>query len=105
LNGGRRFYDTPIMFVGVSLPPDMQYARGYKMTKHPSIKTITIDSLRDNYSASFFRAALARPDANTRAQVEHAAAYVYIPFASLPIFHQVRYIAVDSAGRKDERIR
>ncbi|KAG1804353.1 hypothetical protein EV424DRAFT_1330672 [Suillus variegatus] len=93
------------------LPPDMQYAREYKMTKHPSVKAATIDSLRDNYGASFFRAALARyivlhtrPDTTTRAQVEHAAAHVYIPFASLPIFHKVRYNAVDSTGHKDESV-
>ncbi|KAG2108065.1 uncharacterized protein F5147DRAFT_761177 [Suillus discolor] len=93
------------------LPPDMQYAREYKMTKHPSVKAATIDSLRDDYGASFFRAALARyivlhtrPDATTRAQVEHAAGHVYIPFASLPIFHKVRYNAVDSAGHKDESV-
>lgn len=93
------------------LPPDMQYAREYKMTKHPSVKAATIDSLRDNYGASFFWAALARyivlhtrPDTTTRAQVEHAAAHVYIPFASLPIFHKVRYNAVDSTGHKDESV-
>ncbi|KAG2339926.1 hypothetical protein BDR05DRAFT_977595 [Suillus weaverae] len=69
------------------LLPDMHYAREYKMTKHPSIKAITINSLRDDY-----------------AQVEHAAAHVYIPFASLPIFHKVRYNAVDSTGNKDESV-
>jgi hypothetical protein len=36
------------------LPPDMQYAREYKMTKHPSVKAATINSLRDDYGASFF---------------------------------------------------
>ncbi|KAG1877205.1 hypothetical protein F4604DRAFT_1880467 [Suillus subluteus] len=93
------------------LPPDMQYAREYKMMKHPSVKAITINSLRDNYGASFFRAALAHyivlhthPDANTQAQVEHAAAHIYIPFTSLPIFHKVRYNTVDSASRKDESV-
>lgn len=93
------------------LPPDMQYAREYKMTKHPSVKAVTINALRDDYGASFFRAALARyivlhtrPDATTRAQVEHAAAHVYIPFTSLPVFHKVRYNAVDSAGHKDESV-
>ncbi|KAG1748778.1 hypothetical protein EDD22DRAFT_785538 [Suillus occidentalis] len=81
------------------------------MTKHPSVKAITINALRDDYGASFFWAALARyivlhtcPDATTRAQVEHAATHVYIPFTSLPIFHKVRYNTVDSAGHKDESV-
>ncbi|KAG2124126.1 hypothetical protein BD769DRAFT_1628808 [Suillus cothurnatus] len=74
------------------LPPDMQYAREYKMMKHPSVKAATINSLRDDY------------DTTTRAQVEHAAGHVYISFTLLPIFHKVRYNAVNSAGHKDESV-
>jgi hypothetical protein len=33
----------------------MQYAREYKMMKHPSVKATTINSLRDDYGASFFK--------------------------------------------------
>ncbi|KAG2047079.1 hypothetical protein BDR06DRAFT_985328 [Suillus hirtellus] len=54
------------------LLPDMQYAREYKMMKHPP--------------------------------VEHTAGHVYIPFTLLPIFHKVRYNAVDSADHKDENV-
>ncbi|KAG1852717.1 hypothetical protein F4604DRAFT_1883476 [Suillus subluteus] len=77
------------------------------MTKHPTLKAITIDKIKSDYGALYFRESLARYIAKaalpanatvTPAQLEHHAANVHIPFQKVPVFHKVKWVSVDTRG-------
>ncbi|KIJ57828.1 hypothetical protein HYDPIDRAFT_34756 [Hydnomerulius pinastri MD-312] len=87
--------------------PDTLYMRRYKTAKHPSAKGVTLQTLETTYGATFMRAALARfavkvtrPELNAR-QAEDAVQDINLP-RSLPVFHKIRFNAVDTLGRCEE---
>ncbi|KAG1770541.1 hypothetical protein EDD22DRAFT_977201 [Suillus occidentalis] len=74
------------------------------LTKHPSVKRVTLASLADQYGALHFQAAMARfvvqlmqPGLTAR-QSEEAACHVNLPFQSVAVFHKVRYSIVGDDG-------
>lgn len=97
-----------------------------KMTKHPSRRSVKVDSLAEDYGASFFVDALARfvvesrdPEL-TRAQVEHASLDIAFPFRydlssmlvtlkvadhcsmnrTIPVYHKAKFWLGDSKNHR-----
>ena len=85
-------------------PPVLVQPRELKMAKHPSARGVSLESLRTDYGASYFEAALARFVAqyqnpqSTKAQIERAASNIHIPFRKLSVFHRVKYVSHDLYG-------
>jgi Plavaka transposase len=83
------------------LPACLVYPRQLVMAKHPSARGVSLDSLRDDYGAQFFEAALARFVAQyqnpeyTKAQVEAASLSVHIPFRKLSVYHRIKFVSSD----------
>ncbi|KAG1737132.1 uncharacterized protein EDB91DRAFT_1237953 [Suillus paluster] len=81
------------------------------VVKHPSAKAISIDKLVEDYGATYFREALA----HYITQLNHAndsiplgsqtldvlAQDVHFPFRTLPVFHKVKWLSVDTRGHDD----
>jgi hypothetical protein len=71
--------------------------RDVKMPKHPSVNSVSLDSLAHNYSAKYIRDALAHYIVATNhptwtaCQVEDAMLDTFLPFRTLPIFHKIKY--------------
>lgn len=72
-----------------------------KMTKHPTLKAVTLTNVVEKYGATYFRDALARyitglrfPNASAR-EVERRAGAVSMPFRSLPVFHTIKFTSTD----------
>ncbi|KAG1731114.1 uncharacterized protein EDB91DRAFT_1238998 [Suillus paluster] len=91
-------------------PPKMSFCRTQTMTKHPTIKAVTLDKVTNEYGATYFRESLARYvvkatlPANTTItsrQLEDRAVDVYIPFQTLPVFHKIKWVSVDVRGHGD----
>ncbi|KAH7920917.1 hypothetical protein BV22DRAFT_1107450 [Leucogyrophana mollusca] len=100
------YHDNFICWRQTGGPPELAHAP--PVAKHPSAKGVTIAKLEAQYGARYFRAALARfavhvtqPGLTVR-QVEDAAQDVVIPLRTIPVYHKIRYNAIDSLGRKDE---
>ncbi|KAH7926058.1 hypothetical protein BV22DRAFT_1104530 [Leucogyrophana mollusca] len=92
------------------IPPDMEYLREIKMTKHPSSKGVTFEKVIRDYGAAFFTEALARyvilvtqPEL-PRAQFERAAASVILPFRSVWVYHKIKFHAINSLGHTDPSV-
>ncbi|KAG2337294.1 hypothetical protein BDR05DRAFT_978558 [Suillus weaverae] len=91
-------------------PPDMLFCHTQVMTKHPTVKAITIDKIKSDYGALYFRESLAHYITKaalpvnatvTPAQLEHHAANVHIPFQKVPVSHKVKWVSVDICGHGD----
>ncbi|KAG2107749.1 hypothetical protein DEU56DRAFT_717937, partial [Suillus clintonianus] len=91
-------------------PPEMSFRRTQTMSKHPSIKAVTLDKVVNEYGATYFRESLAcyvvkaTLPTNTTIrprQLEDQAADIYIPFRTLPVFHKVKWVSVDVRGQGD----
>ena len=71
------------------------------MTKHPSVRGVSLESLRTDYKAVFFEAALARFVAQyqnpgySKAQVEAASSNIHFPFRKLPVYHRIKFTSHD----------
>jgi hypothetical protein len=72
------------------------------MARYPSKRGISIDSLVADYGATYFRDAFARyvvgwrsPHLN-RTQIERESLNINIPFASVSVYHHVKFA---NAGR------
>ena len=82
-------------------PPCLVYARELRMTKHPSVRGVSLESLRTDYKAIFFEAALAHFVAQyqnpgyTKAQVEAASSNIHFPFRKLPVYHRIKFTSHD----------
>ncbi|KAG2160175.1 uncharacterized protein EDB93DRAFT_1113727 [Suillus bovinus] len=93
-----------------SHPPDMTFHRLQKMTKDPSAKAVNIDKLVEDYGATYFREALARyitqlNHANAHTQIlDVLARDVHLPFRTLPVFHKIKWLSVDSRGLGDAAV-
>lgn len=69
-----------------------------KMTKHPSVKSVSLADLMHNYGATYFSAALARfialliePDLHSN-QVEARARNIRLPSLRLPVYHHIKFM-------------
>ncbi|KAJ6617740.1 hypothetical protein B0H10DRAFT_1796823, partial [Mycena sp. CBHHK59/15] len=83
------------------LPPGIIYERRLKMTKHPTLKSVRLTRLVDDYGATFFRDALARyvcrlnePHLSTD-QVERHSQDLTFSFNTLPVFHRIKFTTQD----------
>ncbi|KIJ09125.1 hypothetical protein PAXINDRAFT_87903, partial [Paxillus involutus ATCC 200175] len=89
------------------IPPDLALVRTIKMTKHPSAKGVSFDKLIQDYRATFLVEALSRYVVLTKnpgltaAQLERAARDVILPFHTLPVFHKIKFHAIDALGHED----
>lgn len=88
-------------------PPDMAYSLHHLMTKHPTCKAIPISELvsPQGYGATYLMPALARFIVETnepglpRNAIETRALGIRFPFASLPVFHKIRYRNLEQHGK------
>ena len=78
---------------------DMAYNGTPTLTKWPSVRAVDLDDVVNKYGARFFREALRRyivlaQHAGlqlTRSQLEHQILYVNIPFATVSIYHRLKF--------------
>ncbi|KAJ7451993.1 hypothetical protein FB451DRAFT_1524612 [Mycena latifolia] len=83
------------------LPPGIVYERRLKMTKHPTLKAVRINTLVADYGAILFRDALARfiiqfnNPTLSRAQIEAQSASVSLHFNRVPVYHRIKFITED----------
>ncbi|KAG1788502.1 hypothetical protein EV424DRAFT_1523282 [Suillus variegatus] len=91
-------------------PPDMDYRRAIKMTKHPTVKRVPLDHIVQDYGATFFTAALARyvvgrnQPGLSAAQLEREAAHIILPFDAVATFHRIKFHAIDARGFRDSSV-
>jgi hypothetical protein len=89
------------------LPPDMDYRRALKMTKHPTAKRVPLDRIICDYGATFFTEALARYVVRTNqptlsaVQLEREAAHIVLPFQTVATFHRVKFHTINASGYRD----
>ncbi|KIK78883.1 hypothetical protein PAXRUDRAFT_36551 [Paxillus rubicundulus Ve08.2h10] len=90
--------------------PNMSYLWEFKISKHPSVGTVPLQTIEYTYSTMFFQAALARfVIQNMQPQLcgwqfDEAIHNVIIPFRTLAVFHKICFNGVDSLGHRDESI-
>ncbi|KAG1836595.1 hypothetical protein C8R48DRAFT_623187 [Suillus tomentosus] len=91
-------------------PPEMTFRRTQTMTKHPTIKAVTLDKVTNEYGATHFNECLAHYVAKatlpvntavTARQLEDRAADIHIPFQRLPVFHKVKWLLDNVRGDGD----
>jgi hypothetical protein len=82
-------------------PPGLELNRKLHMAKHPTIRSVPLNTLVQKYGATHFREALARfvilsnnPDV-TRVQLERGLWGVRIPFNKVPVWHRIKYRRTD----------
>ncbi|KAG1854255.1 hypothetical protein F4604DRAFT_1883347 [Suillus subluteus] len=89
------------------LPPDMDYRRALKMTKHLTAKRVPLDCIICDYSATFFTEALAHYVVHTNqptlsaVQLEREAAHIVLPFQTVTTFHRVKFHTINASGYCD----
>jgi hypothetical protein len=78
--------------------PMLTSDRSATLPKHPSVKSVSLESLTTDYGTTYIRDALARfvvatnhPDWSAR-QIEDAALDVFMPFRTLPVYHKLKFI-------------
>ncbi|KAG1903207.1 uncharacterized protein F5891DRAFT_1106185 [Suillus fuscotomentosus] len=92
------------------IPPDMDYRRAIKMTKHPTIKRVQLDRIVREYGATFFTEALARyvvgrnQPGLSAAQLEREAAHIIIPFDTVATFHRIKFNSINARGIQDSSV-
>ncbi|KAG1894665.1 uncharacterized protein F5891DRAFT_1254818 [Suillus fuscotomentosus] len=91
-------------------PPEMTFHHTQTMTKHPTIKAVTLDKVANEYGATHFdeclacyvaKATLPVNTAVTARQLEDRAADIHIPFQRLPVFHKVKWLLDNVHGDGD----
>ncbi|KAG2047073.1 hypothetical protein BDR06DRAFT_985326 [Suillus hirtellus] len=91
-------------------PPEMTFHRTQTMTKHPTIKAVTLDKVANEYGATHFneclthyvaKATLPVNTAVTARQLKDQAADIHIPFQRLPVFHKVKWLLDNVRGDGD----
>jgi len=81
---------------------DMTYNGTPTLTKWPSARAVDLDDVVSKYGARFFREALRRyiilvrhsGPPLTRRQLEHQILYVNLPFATVPVYHKLKFTAL-----------
>ena len=90
------------------LPPPTCYI---KMTRYPSVTSVSINDLKVRYGADFFYAAFARfailqqNPQMTRACLEQEILDVHMPFDSVSVYHYIRYQDDDGSESTVDSIR
>ncbi|KAG2158664.1 uncharacterized protein EDB93DRAFT_1237945 [Suillus bovinus] len=84
-----------------SHPPDMTFSRKQVMVKHPSAKSVSLETLATDYGATHFRDALACYIAQ---QIDVLAHDIHFPFHRLPVFHKVKWCSVDARGHGNAHV-
>ena len=88
-------------------PSSMAYNGVLTLTKWPSRKAVDLDEVVTKYGAVFFREALRRylvlskhtgPEL-TRNQLEDSILYTNLPFASVPVYHKLKFTTPADSGR------
>ncbi|KAJ6550698.1 hypothetical protein B0H10DRAFT_2169918 [Mycena sp. CBHHK59/15] len=81
-----------------TVPPGIEYSRSLKMTKHPSQKSVSFNTLVQDYGATYFRDAIARyvvatnnPGFSAR-EVETYSSNLSMPFRAVPVYHKIKYV-------------
>ncbi|KAG1845128.1 hypothetical protein DFJ58DRAFT_801574, partial [Suillus subalutaceus] len=91
-------------------PPDMDYHRAIKMTKHPTVKRVQLDRIVQEYGATFFTAALAHHIVGrnhpglSAAQLEREAAHIILPFDTVATFHRIKFNTINAHGIQDSSV-
>lgn len=81
----------------------MSFRREQVMTKHPSAKAVSLQKLVDDYGATHFREALARYIARGQ-ELDDLAIDVHFPFRTLPVFHKVKWVSLDTRGHGEASV-
>ncbi|KAF8886786.1 hypothetical protein BD779DRAFT_1611686 [Infundibulicybe gibba] len=89
--------------------PTVAPERQVKMTKHPTVRSVAISRLIDDYGAKHFTIALARfivmirnPDLRTNRLIEDKASDLHMYLSSVPVYHVAKFIAKYPAQADDE---
>ncbi|KAF8882152.1 hypothetical protein BD779DRAFT_1612529 [Infundibulicybe gibba] len=89
--------------------PTVAPERQVKMTKHPTVRSVAISRLVDDYGAKHFTIALARfivmirnPDLRTNRLIEDKASDLHMYLSSVPVYHVAKFIAKYPAQADDE---
>ncbi|KAJ7125736.1 hypothetical protein C8R46DRAFT_927583 [Mycena filopes] len=96
-----RLDGCPAPPAGEVLPPGIVYERQLKMTKNPTLKAVRLTRLVADYSAMFFRDALARYVTHLNfptlspSQVETRSQDLAFTFNSIPVFHRIKFTTED----------
>jgi hypothetical protein len=73
--------------------------RQLRMTKHPTVKSVSFDKVITDYGATFFKAAFARfvvqtiNPSFTRNQIENAISNVQFYFSTVQVYHKIKFCA------------
>ncbi len=83
------------------LPPGLELDRKLHMSKYPSVRSVSLETLETEYGAEHFRVALRRyvvisnsPHLTT-VQVERGLWDVHFPFRHLPVWHRIKYLRTE----------
>ncbi|KAF8872990.1 hypothetical protein BD779DRAFT_1613730 [Infundibulicybe gibba] len=83
--------------------------RRVKMTKHPTLRAVTIERLAHDYGATNFSTALSQftahylsPHLTTMRQIQEAASKIRLPFNHVRVYHVMKFIARYPAQVDDE---
>ncbi|KAG2046998.1 hypothetical protein BDR06DRAFT_985351 [Suillus hirtellus] len=83
-------------------PPEMTFCHTQMMTKHPTIKAVTLDKVANEYGATHFNeSTLPVNTAVTARQLKDQAADIHIPFQRLLVFHKVKWLLDNVCGDGD----
>ncbi|KAJ6599450.1 hypothetical protein B0H10DRAFT_1959125 [Mycena sp. CBHHK59/15] len=81
-----------------TVPPGIKYSRCLKMTKHPSQKSVSFNTLVQDYGATYFRDVIARyvvatnnPGFSAR-EVETYSSNLSMPFRAVSVYHKIKYV-------------
>lgn len=81
--------------------PRLRKIRHLKMTKHPTVRGVSIDTLISKCGATYFRDAMARFAAQwrnpqlSRAHIEQEACNISMPFAYVSTYHRIKFTHED----------
>lgn len=93
--------------------PTLDLDRHPRLPKHPSVSSVSLESLIADYGATYIRDALARfvvatnhPEWNAR-RVEEVALDTFLPFRALPVYHKLKFysqsVIVDAIHAQPKR--
>ncbi|KAG1717370.1 hypothetical protein EDD22DRAFT_793615 [Suillus occidentalis] len=80
------------------------------MTKHTTVKAVTFSNIKSNYGTPYFheslvcyivKAVLSANTTVTPVQLKHHTTNVHIPFQTVPVFHKVKWVLVDTCDHGD----
>ena len=82
--------------------PVIELKRLAVMPKHPSVRSVTLNTIITEYGATYIREAIARfiatgnhPDWTQR-QIEDVVVNTFLPFRAVPVFHKMKFVSQQS---------